>query len=70
MSALATCTVVRPNRMHLDEPDDINGFEANEESYSAHILQFENLKAYVVKDNAQKLFWVNVKLLTEITPIV
>lgn len=70
MAALATCTVVRPNKQKLNEPLEIYGFTENEESYTGTILFFENAKAYVVKDSAQKLFWVNIKLLTEVTAIV
>lgn len=69
MGALATCTVVRPNKQYLSEPLEVFGFNAEEESYSGTILFFENAKAYVVKNNNGLIYWVNVKLLTNVTPI-
>ena len=70
MSALATCTVVRKNRMNLDEPIGEQGFLPNEESYEAHILFFENAKAYVIKDDSSTLHWVNIYQLINLSPIV
>lgn len=70
MSALATCTVVRKNRMKLDEPIREQGFEAEEESYEAHILFFENAKAYLIKDSSSTLHWVNIYQLINLSPIV
>ena len=70
MSALATCTVVRLNHQNLNEPIPVEGFEENEKSYEAHILFFENAKAYVIKDSTKKLFWVNIYQLTNLEPIL
>ena len=70
MGALATCTVSRLNGQHLDQPDIENGFAANEESYSGTILFFENAKAYVIRTDTKQLFWVSIKLLTNLTASV
>ena len=69
MGALATCTVVRPNRQHLNEPIIADGFAEHEESYNAHILFFDNSKAYVVRTDNSKIYWVNISQLTNVVAL-
>lgn len=69
MGALATCTVRRVNRQHLDRPLEEFGFNANEESYDGSILFFENAKAYVVRTDTSQLFWVPIKCLTNLAAL-
>lgn len=70
MGALATCTVVRLSSQNNDNAILKDGFTSNEEkSYEAHILFFENAKAYVVRDDSKRLFWVNIYQLTNIVPL-
>lgn len=69
MGAIATCTVIRPNNQKLTEPVEAYGLKEEEKSYSGTILFFENSKAYVVRDDNKIIYWVNVKHLTEVTPL-
>lgn len=70
MSALAKCRVNRQTQYKIEEADSGNGFDANELQYNAHILAFENAKAWVIKDSNKKLYWVNVFLLDNLEPII
>lgn len=69
MGALATCTVSRLSHQKLDQPIASQAFDADETSYSAHILFFENAYAYVVKDSTKQLVWVPIKLITDVVPL-
>lgn len=70
MASVATCKVNRRSTQWNEDWDRRSGFQAeSEKDYEGNILGFETLKAYVVRDDNQKVYLVDIQDLTEVVPV-
>lgn len=65
-----SCTVIQTRQRGQQNPEMFGFLDSEEVSYEAEILGFENLKAYVVRLDNKRCYWINIENLTEITRIV